>query len=72
MKHIQYFLFLIILSVNTNLIGQTIQGTVKYLDGTNAIGANIIIEELQLGTTTDLNGSYKIYNVPKGNLYSKN
>ena len=66
MKHIQYYLFLIILSINSNLIGQTIQGTVKYLDGTYAIGANIIIEELQLGTTTDLNGTYKIYNVPKG------
>ena len=66
MKHIQYYLFLIILSINSNLIGQTIQGTVKYLDGTYAIGANIIIEELQLGTTTDLNGTYIIYNVPKG------
>ena len=66
MKHIQYYLFLIILSINSNLIGQTIQGTVKYLDGTYAIGANIIIEELQLGTTTDLNGTYKIYSVPKG------
>ena len=66
MKHIQYYLFLIILSINSNLIGQTIQGTVKYLDGTYEIGANIIIEELQLGTTTDLNGTYKIYNVPKG------
>lgn len=60
-------LMLIILTLMLSVNAGTIKGTVTEIDGITAIpGANVIIESLKIGASTDANGKYEIKDVPAG------
>ena len=65
MKNI--FLFLLIISSLSLFAQNSLSGKITHKDnGEAVIGASIFIPELKLGTTTDVNGDYKINKIPKG------
>ena len=75
MKKINYTLFIMLVSLNFLFSkGSTISGYVKDLNsGDPLTGANVILEKTQnptsittLGSATDLDGFYKIQNIPIG------
>ena len=45
---------------------RTIQGTVKDNNGEALIGANIYLRGTDIGTATDIDGNFKISNIPEG------
>ena len=45
---------------------RTIQGTVKDKNGETLIGANVYLRGTAIGTSTDIDGNFKISNIPEG------
>lgn len=48
------------------LFSQSIQGTVTDEEGAPLPGVNIVVQDTQQGTTTDMDGNYVLRNVPDG------
>src|SRR5690606_30917849 len=48
------------------LFSQSIQGTVTDEEGAPLPGVNIVVQDTQQGTTTDMGGNYVLRNVPDG------
>ena len=65
----KFILSVLLLSLNLMFGGTTgkLAGTIKSaLDNSPLVGANIIIENTDLGTATDISGDYVILNIPPG------
>ena len=79
MKNFFFSLFLAVLtffgaSANSNIPVQTVRGTVSdKISGTSLPGASVILMNTNplIGTTTDLDGKFKIQNVPVGRISVK-
>lgn len=63
------YLFIVMLISTFTFAGTTgkVKGVVTDEEGEPLIGANVIIEDTQMGAATDLDGNYYILNVPPGN-----
>lgn len=69
MKNINVFVIIIYLLFTTFINAQTFSliGYVKEeKDDTPLIGVNVLIEELKIGTTTDVDGKFEFYNLKSG------
>ena len=70
-KLVKYLLFLIIVGSNISLFSQTtgkLSGKVFNSEsGEPLYGANIIIEKIDIGTTSDRDGNFVIMDIPTGN-----
>ena len=64
----RYFIFLLFLCFSISSYSQnSITGVTLLENDDFAIGANIFIDELNIGTTTDVNGKYNLSEIPNGN-----
>ena len=66
------FALLFLMSITQNVFSQSNTGLIigQILDGSNGeplIGANVIVQGLTLGAAADIDGNYKINEVPAGN-----
>ncbi len=60
--------FLLLFSILTTIAQEnSIQGKITDNNGTPLVGVNVLIKNSQKGTQTDLDGNFKIENLPKGN-----
>ena len=66
-EKLKYFILIIITA--SNLYSGTsgkIAGNISDQNGNPLIGCNVIVDQLGLGASTDLEGNYYIVNVPAG------
>lgn len=63
MKHLFYLAFLFL---GVNAFGQSLSGQVISEDGLTLPGAVIRLQDTDLGAVTDVNGEYRIFNIPSG------
>lgn len=63
MKHLFYLVF-IFLGVNS--FGQSLSGQVISEDGLTLPGAVVRFQDTDLGAVTDVNGEYRVFNIPAG------
>jgi len=60
------YLFIILTAITFNTKAQSIYGTIKNKEGRAIPFANVYIKELKTGTSSNINGAYRI-NIPIGN-----
>jgi iron complex outermembrane recepter protein len=59
-------LFLLIGALN--LSAQQVSGTIKAANGDPLVGASVVVKGTKNGTLADVNGAYKLNDVPKGSI----
>jgi TonB-dependent receptor len=66
MKNLSFTLLFTLLTVASFAQNGTIRGTITDEIGLGLPGANVIIESLTLGTSSDVNGNFTLVNIPVG------
>lgn len=68
MKKIFFIIILTMVSTSIALAQHKISGIITDQNNTPLIGANIFVPELNKGVSSDKNGHYELYNIPKGKI----
>ena len=64
--HFIYLLPMLVLSTLSVLSQNTITGSIQDEFEAPIMGADIYIEQLHIGTTSDENGTFQLQNIPQG------